>query len=117
MLNHPLQLDSIFHALSDPTRRAVVEQLSRGPLSVSDLARPFAMSLSAIVQHLQILDAAGLVRSVKVGRVRTCQIEPQTLRMVEQWVAERRTAWEHRLDCLGDYLAAQAEHPEGDHND
>src|SRR3954447_4511447 len=91
-------VDRIFHALADPTRRAMVERLSRGPASVSELARPFAISLPAVVQHLQILEASGLVRSEKVGRVRTCRVEPAGLRMVEQWIAERQATWGRRLD-------------------
>ncbi len=86
----------------------MVERLSRGPASVSELARPLAISLPAVVQHLQVLEASGLVRSEKVGRVRTCRIEPLALRRAEQWIAARRTTWERRLDRLGDYLA---EHP------
>lgn len=97
----------MFHALADPTRRVMVERLSRGPASVSELARPLDMSLSAVVQHLRVLEASGLVRSEKVGRVRTCSIEPAALRTVEQWIAERRVSWERRLDRLGDYLAEQ----------
>jgi len=99
----------MFHALADPTRRAMVERLSRGPASVSELAKPLTMSLPAVVQHLQVLEASGLVRSEKVGRVRTCRIEPKALRTAEEWIAERRMSWEHRLNRLGDYLA---EHPE-----
>ena len=87
----------------------MVERLSRGPASVSELARPLDMSLSAVVQHLQVLESSGLVRSEKAGRVRTCRIEPSALRTAEQWIAERRTAWERRLDRLGHYLA---EHPD-----
>jgi DNA-binding transcriptional ArsR family regulator len=109
MLNQSVPLDLLFQALADPTRRAMVERLSRGPASVSELARPLAMSLPAVVQHLHVLEASGLVRSEKVGRVRTCRIEPAALRTVEEWIAERRTSWERRLDRLGDYLA---EHPE-----
>jgi DNA-binding transcriptional ArsR family regulator len=97
--------DRVFHALADPTRRIIVERLSRGPASVSDLARPLPMSLPAVVQHLQVLETSGLVRSEKVGRVRTCQIEPEALRPVEQWFSARRSNWERRLDRLGDYLA------------
>jgi len=82
----------------------MVERLSRGPASVSELAQPFDMSLPAIVQHLQVLEASGLVRSEKVGRVRTCRIEPAALRTAESWIVERRTGWERRLDRLGDYL-------------
>ena len=89
----------------------MVERLSRGPASVSELARPLEMSLAAVVQHLQVLEASGLVRSEKVGRVRSCRIEPSALRTAEQWIAERRTSWERRLDRLGDYLAEQPEEP------
>ena len=102
-------LDRVFQALADPSRRSMVERLSRGPASVSELARPFAMSLAAVVQHVQVLEACGLVRSEKVGRVRTCQIAPATLRSAERWIAERRGAWERRLDALGEFLA---EHPD-----
>ena len=110
MLNQRDSLDLVFQALADPSRRAMVERLSRGPASVSELARPLVMSLPAVVQHLHVLEASGLVRSEKVGRVRTCRIEPTALRMAEQWITERRTGWERRLDRLGEYLAA---HPEG----
>lgn len=105
MLNQSAALDLMFQALADPTRRIMVERLSRGPASVSELAKPFAMSLPAVVQHLQVLEASGLVRSEKVGRVRTCRIEPKALRLAGQWIAARRTSWERRLDRLGDYLA------------
>src|SRR5918911_4427381 len=98
-------VDRIFHALADPSRRLMVERLSRGPASVSELAEPLPMSLPAVVQHLQVLQTSGLVRSEKVGRVRTCQIEPAALRPVEQWISARRSNWEHRLDRLGDYLS------------
>ena len=87
----------------------MVERLSQGPTSVSALARPLAMSLPAVMQHLRVLEASGLVRSEKVGRVRTCHIEPAALRSVERWVAGRRVNWERRLDRLGDYLAEQNE--------
>jgi len=109
MLNQPAALDLLFQALADPTRRAMVERLSRGPASVSELAKPLTMSLPAVVQHLQVLEASGLVHSEKVGRVRTCRIEPKALQMAEQWISERRTSWEHRLDRLGEYLAQQAD--------
>ena len=99
----------MFQALADPSRRLMVERLSREPASVSELARPFSMSLAAVVQHVQVLEACGLVRSEKVGRVRTCQIAPDTLRTAERWIAERRSTWERRLDALGEYLA---EHPD-----
>ncbi|MGH2558265.1 MAG: ArsR/SmtB family transcription factor [Thermomicrobiales bacterium] len=105
MLNYDASLDLTFQALADPTRRGMVERLSRGPATVSELARPLPMSLPAVVQHLRVLEASGLVRSEKVGRVRTCHIEPVALVMVEQWIAERRSTWERRLDRLGDLLA------------
>lgn len=95
----------MFQALADPSRRAMVERLSRGPASVSELAKPLAMSLPAVFQHLQVLQASGLVRSEKVGRVRTCRIEQAALRTAEHWIAERRAGWERRLDRLGAYLA------------
>ena len=109
MLDQHPPLDRLFHALADPTRLVMVERLSRGPASVSQLAQPLAMSLSAVMQHLDVLEASGLVRSEKVGRVRTCQIVLGALSPAEHWIAERRTTWERRLDRLGDYLA---EHPE-----
>jgi DNA-binding transcriptional ArsR family regulator len=107
ILNHVLNqasLDRVFHALSDPSRRAMVERLSQGPASVSELAQPFGLSLPAIVQHLQVLEASGLVSSEKVGRVRTCRIEASGLRGAEHWISERRSSWERRLDRLGDFL-------------
>lgn len=86
----------------------MVERLSRGPATVSELARPLTMSLAAVVQHVQVLEASGLVRSQKIGRTRTCSINPTALRSAEQWISERRTLWERRLDRLGDYLADTA---------
>ena len=103
----PSPLDQVFHALADPTRRGMVERLVRGPATVSELSRPLDMSLPAVLQHLQVLEASGLVRSEKAGRVRTCHIEPDALRAAEAWVTGQRTAWESRLDRLGDYLAGQ----------
>lgn len=100
----------MFHALADPSRRLMLERLSRGPASVSELARPLTMSLPAVVQHLQVLETSGLVRSQKVGRVRTCRLEPDALRAAERWITERRTGWERRLDRLGEHLAEQSEH-------
>src|SRR5436853_2543626 len=91
-------LDRVFQALADPTRREMVERLGRGPASVGQLAEPLAMTLPAVLQHLQVLEASGLVRTEKVGRVRTCQVVPATLRTAEQWIADRRTLWERRLD-------------------
>src|SRR5215831_12687158 len=104
MLNRSADLDRLFHALADPARRAMVERLSRGPAPVSELARPLPMSLPAAMQHLGVLEAAGLVRSEKVGRVRTCAIEAQALSQAERWINARRVEWENRLDRLGDYL-------------
>jgi DNA-binding transcriptional ArsR family regulator len=111
MLNQSIALDRMFHALADPTRRVMVERLARGPASVSELAEPLTMSLPAVVQHLAVLEASGLVRSEKVGRVRTCRIEPKALRTAEQWITARRTIWERRLDRLGEYLAAHPDEP------
>jgi DNA-binding transcriptional ArsR family regulator len=108
MLNQSASLDLMFQALADPTRRSMVERLSRGPVSVSELAKPLAMSLPAVIQHLQVLETSGLVRSEKIGRVRTCAIEPEALQAVETWVSERRTLWARRLDRLGEYLAMTA---------
>ena len=94
----------MFQALADPTRRAMVERLSRGPTSVSELARPLAMSLPAVMQHLAVLETSGLVRSEKVGRVRTCHIVPAAMSEAERWISQRRAEWERRLDRLGRFL-------------
>src|ERR1700689_3859231 len=104
MPNQIPELDSLFNALADPARRAMVERLAQGPAPVSELARPLPMSLPAAMQHLGVLEAAGLVRSEKLGRGRTCAIEPQALSQAEQWINARRIEWDHRLDRLGDYL-------------
>jgi DNA-binding transcriptional ArsR family regulator len=106
-------VDVVFAALSDANRRAMVDRLIDGPASVSELARPLAISLPAVVQHLHVLEASGLVRSHKQGRVRTCRIEPATLSEAERWIAERRAAWERRLDRLGDLLAEQTAQTQG----
>ncbi|QHY94038.1 HTH-type transcriptional regulator [Streptomyces sp. S4.7] len=98
-------LDAVFHALADRTRREIVERLIGGPLSVSQLARPLEMSLPAVMQHLQVLEACALVRSEKTGRVRVCHIEPAGLRTAEDWIGRQRTDWEHRPDRLGDHLS------------
>lgn len=100
---------SVFHALGDPTRRAIMEQLSAGPVSVSRLAEPLAITLAAVVQHLQVLEESGLVQTEKIGRVRTCRIEPAGLSAAEQWIGERRSRWERSLDRLGDLLAEPVE--------
>ena len=102
MLDH--SLDRVFHALSDPTRRRMLERLARSPASVSDLAAPLEMTLAAVVQHVQVLEASGVVRTKKVGRSRICQLEPKALGAAEKWFAERRTLWERRFDLLGELL-------------
>ncbi len=99
-----MSLDLAFQALADPNRRAVVEQLSRGPASVSALAKPLGISLPGVMQHLAVLQASGLVVSEKIGRVRTCRIEPKALAGVERWIAERKAMWESRFDRLEQYL-------------
>ena len=104
MLNQSPPLDLTFQALADPTRRAMIERLSLSPASVSDLARPTAMSLPAVMQHLAVLEGSGLVVSQKVGRVRTCRIDPLALNRAHEWMNARRAEWERRLDRLGAYL-------------
>lgn len=104
-------LDQVFRALADGTRRDLVERLIDGPISVGELARPLTMSLPAVMQHLQVLEACGLIRSAKVGRVRTCHIEPAALRLAESWLGQQRTDWEHRLDQLEDLLTGEADSP------
>ena len=100
-------IDRVFHALGDPTRRAIVEKLSEGPISVSRLAEPLDITLAAVVQHLQVLEESGLVQTEKVGRVRTCSIQPDGLSAAAQWIGDRRSMWERRLDRLGDLLAEE----------
>jgi DNA-binding transcriptional ArsR family regulator len=104
VIKHDEPLDRIFQALADPARRSIVERLTSRPFSVTELARPLPMSMPAVFQHLQVLEGAGLVRSEKVGRVRTCHIEPAALREAETWLGARRTTWEDRLDRLGEIL-------------
>ena len=111
MLNQIDPLDLMFQALADPTRRGIVERLTRGPASVSELAEPFAMSLPAVVQHLQVLEHSGLVKTAKIGRVRTCTIDTATLSMAEKWINDRRVGWEQRLDRLGAFLDAMPVDP------
>jgi DNA-binding transcriptional ArsR family regulator len=111
MLDQAVDLDRVFQSLADPSRRVMMERLSRGPASVSELARPLAMSLAGVVQHVQVLEASGLVRSQKVGRTRTCSINPAALSSAEHWISERRAGWERRLDRLGGYLAETADDP------
>ena len=113
VLNHTLDpeldLSRVFQALADPGRRQMLERLSQGPASVSELGEPLAMSLAAVLQHVQILEGSGLVRSRKLGRTRTCSLDPQTLRSAERWISERRALIERRLDRLGEYLASTAD--------
>jgi len=97
-------LDILFQALADPSRRTMVDRLCRGPASVSQLAEPLAMSLPAVVQHLQVLEAAGLVKTQKIGRVRSCTLDTSAMSLAEKWINDRRTQWERRLDRLGDFL-------------
>ncbi len=114
MLNQSDPLDQMFQALADPTRRRIVERLTRGTATVSELAEPFAMSLPAVVQHLQVLEQSGLVTSKKVGRVRTCTIDTAALSQAEKWINDRRVGWERRLDRLGAFLDAL---PDGEKSD
>lgn len=98
-------IDRVFHALGDATRRAMMERLSSGPMSVSRLAEPYEMSLAAVIQHLQVLEEAGLVRTEKVGRVRSCRIGADGLDVAQRWLKVLRPEWEKRLDRLGDMFA------------
>jgi DNA-binding transcriptional ArsR family regulator len=102
-------IDGVFHALGDATRRALVEKISHGPISVSRLAEPLDISLAAVVQHLQVLEESGLVRTEKAGRVRTCKLERAGLSVAEQWIGHLRSTWERRLDRLGELLAEPEE--------
>ena len=113
MLNQSHDLDRLFHGLADPTRRAMVARLAVGPASVSELARPFAMSLPSVVQHLQVLESCGLVLTEKAGRVRTCRMSPQGLNAAERWLTDRRLEWEARLDRLEAFLA-ETQNTEGE---
>ena len=115
MPNQHASLDLMFQALADPTRRGMIEQLTRGPASVSELAQPLSMSLPAVVQHLQMLEASGLIASEKLGRVRTCRVNPEALSLAEQWINQRRLEWISRLDRLGRYL--ETIKAEGDSHD
>jgi len=113
MLNDSRRLDLAYQALADPTRRGMLARLSRAPASVSELARPCRMSLPAVMQHLRLLEASGLVTSEKRGRVRTCRIEPEALAAAEGWIARQRTLWEGRAERLEDYLKVM----KGEEND
>lgn len=117
MLNRQHDLDTAFLALADQTRRGIVERLAHGPASVSDLAKPLPMSLPAVMQHIAVLETAGLVRSEKVGRVRTCRLEAARLNEVETWINRQRQEWNARLDRLTAYLEAQTMEEAPDGND
>jgi DNA-binding transcriptional ArsR family regulator len=104
MPNSKVTIERLFHALGDPTRRALVEKLSEGPLSVSRLAVPLDITLTAVAQHLQVLEECGLVQTEKLGRVRTCRLEPGGFSILEEWIKDRRSLWERRLDRLGEML-------------
>jgi DNA-binding transcriptional ArsR family regulator len=105
MSRHKATISRVFHALGDPTRRRIIERLSEGPISVSQLASPLNITLAAVVQHLQVLEKSGLVHTTKLGRVRTCRVEPAGLSVAEQWINDRRSIWEKRFDRLGDLLS------------
>jgi DNA-binding transcriptional ArsR family regulator len=111
VVNRSEELDRVFQALADPTRRAMVERLVQAPASVTQLAEPLPMSLPAVLQHLGVLEAAGIVSSEKIGRVRTCRLEPETLHRAENWLIAQHTVWEDRLDRLGTELARSNRRP------
>jgi DNA-binding transcriptional ArsR family regulator len=113
MVNHQASVDSVFRALGDPTRRAIVNQLSRRQASVSEIAKPLGISLAAVVQHIQLLEECGVIRTQKTGRVRTCQVEPRSLAVVEQWLAARRNMWEGHFDRLGAVLEEEQRNEKG----
>ncbi len=109
MTGPPIDIDRLFHALGDPTRRAILDKLSEAPTSVSRLAEPLSITLTAVAQHLQLLEEVRLVHTEKLGRVRTCRIETAGFRALEQWIRDHRTVWERRLDRLGQFLAEEDE--------
>lgn len=113
MLNESARLDLAFQALADPNRRGMLARLSQAPASVSELAGPLRMSLPAVMQHLRMLEASGLVRSEKAGRVRTCRLEPKALARAESWIAEQRAAWEGQLDRFEDHVRRMKEEEGG----
>jgi DNA-binding transcriptional ArsR family regulator len=104
MTNNSAALDRAFHALADPTRRAIVQRLCRGPASVGELAKPLPMALPTVLQHLQVLESSRLIRSEKAGRVRTCHLEPRAFSTVEHWIGRQRIVWEQRLDRMEAYV-------------
>ena len=109
MAHQRIEFDRLFHALGDPTRRAILDALVERPISVSKLAEPLGVTLTAVMQHLQILENACLVRTEKLGRVRTCQLEPAGFHALEQWIRDHRTSWERKLDRLGEILGDEVE--------
>jgi DNA-binding transcriptional ArsR family regulator len=109
MRDRPIDIDRLFHALGDPTRRAILDRLVERPMSVSQLAEPLGITLTAVTQHMQILEAARLAHTEKIGRVRTCRIERAGFRALERWIRDHRTAWERKLDRLGALLDEQDE--------
>lgn len=109
MAKHSVHLDSVFVALADPTRRAVVRRLGSGPCSVSDLARSFPMTLPSFMKHLRTLETSGLVRSVKRGRVRTCTLNRERLGLIDDWLADERRRWEQRTDRLAALVSTPTE--------
>ncbi len=111
MPTKPQQIDRLFHALGDPTRRAILDRLVSGPKSVSRLAEPLGVTLTAVAQHLQILEEAKLVHTEKLGRVRTCRIEPAGFHLLDHWTRDHQTAWERKLDRLGAFLAEEDQTP------
>ena len=109
MKRSSIDMDRLFHALGDPTRRAILDRLTERPMSVSQLAEPLEVTLTAVAQHLQVLEEVGLVHTEKLGRVRTCRIDAAGFQALEQWIRDHRTAWERKLDRLGQFLAEEEE--------
>ena len=114
MENYRLSLDAVFHALADPTRRAVVSRLTKGPAPVKELAKPFDMGLPSFIKHLRVLEKDGLIHTEKVGRVRTCRIDAGKLAVAESWLAEQRALWEARTDRLAAYVETKMQGRSGD---
>lgn len=104
MANYLVELDSVFHALADPTRRAVIERLGNGPATVSELAEPFGMALPSFMKHVSVLERTGLIRSSKLGRIRTCVLQRQNLAAAERWFDEQRALWAGRYENLDKLL-------------
>lgn len=117
MANHPTDLPEVFYALGDPTRYAIVGALGRGPASVSELAAPFDMALPSFMKHLAVLERSGVIRSSKIGRVRTCELRPKTLSRAERWISEQRATWEARTDRMAEYAQKLQEELSRDERD